>query len=116
MCSLLTFGNSAANTLIKTLRSESPLLNHDFIRSREVKHAHFTFVAAETPKTCPKIISASQNCARLVGIAPEDINSTTFCDAFCGNTLLPGLDRPYSTVYGCHSFGSWFGQLGYCIQ
>lgn len=26
--------------------------------------------------------------------------------------MLPGLDRPYCTVYGCHSYGQWFGQLG----
>ena len=42
----------------------------------------------------------------------SEFNKKEFVEAFSGNTLLPGLDTPYCTIYGCHSYGQWFGQLG----
>ena len=42
----------------------------------------------------------------------SEFKKREFVEAFSGNTLLPGLDTPYCTIYGCHSYGQWFGQLG----
>ena len=49
---------------------------------------------------------------RMIGLNPEELSNPIFTDAMAGNVTLPGLDVAYATVYGCHSYGQWFGQLG----
>ena len=41
-----------------------------------------------------------------------DQKKEKFARIFAGNELASGLDEPYCTIYGCHCYGSWFGQLG----
>jgi hypothetical protein len=110
---LETWGLSCGNTWPKYMKAE----NRDktsgkaqFI-PREVKNAHFSYVKTESvPK--PSFIAASDACARDIGLNPEEFQNPKFVDVFGGNDVLPGLDDPYCTVYGCHSYGQWFGQLG----
>jgi serine/tyrosine/threonine adenylyltransferase len=78
---------------------------------REVRAAHFVSVRPE-PVPSPLLVAASRPLAATLGLQPDDLLSDAFLQAFAGNELLPGLDKPLSTVYGCHSYGQWFGQLG----
>lgn len=78
---------------------------------REVKNIHFSYV--ETEKVpAPYFISASTNCAIDLGLDPTELNTNKFVNVFSGNEYLPGFNQPIATVYGCHSYGQWFGQLG----
>jgi hypothetical protein len=78
---------------------------------RQVKNIHYTPVLPETAPS-PYLVAASKSCAAMLELDPSELHSAKFVDAFSGNLLLPRLNRPYCTVYGCHSYGQWFGQLG----
>jgi uncharacterized protein YdiU (UPF0061 family) len=78
---------------------------------RQVRKAHFTSVLPE-PVPRPHFVAASGSCAEMLNLDPSETKTSDFAAAFGGNKLLPGLDKPYATVYGCHSYGRWFGQLG----
>jgi serine/tyrosine/threonine adenylyltransferase len=78
---------------------------------RQVENVHYSLVIHE-PVDKPYFVAASESCARSLGIEPTELSSPKFVAAFSGNLLLPGLDKPYGTVYGCHCYGHWFGQLG----
>lgn len=78
---------------------------------RQVRRAHYTHVLPE-PVPKPTLLAASSSCAAMLNLKAEELNTSAFVEAMSGNKLLPGLDKPYATVYGCHSFGQWFGQLG----
>ena len=78
---------------------------------RQVRKSHYTSVLPE-PVPQPYFIAGSTSCAEMLSLDPNEFTKQSFVDAFSGNKLLPGLDRPYATVYGCHSYGHWFGQLG----
>ena len=108
--SLYSFGLSADNTFTKYLIGEKETLDNQF-RPRQIYHSHYTSVRPESVPS-PYMVAVSKTCASLVGISAQDILSNDFIDAFSGNLLLPGLDQPWSSNYGCHCYGHWFGQLG----
>jgi uncharacterized protein YdiU (UPF0061 family) len=83
----------------------------DQFKQREVRHAHYTSVTPEKVPA-PYMIGVSRSCAEALELDPEALESDDFAGAFSGNALLPGLDKPWASVYGCHCYGSWFGQLG----
>lgn len=83
----------------------------DQFKQREVHHVHYTTVFPEKVPA-PYVIGVSRRCAEALEMNLEDLESDHFANAFSGNTLLPGLDKPWASVYGCHCYGSWFGQLG----
>ncbi len=119
--SLTQFGLTAENTLLTRLKaypslSPSLALSSPSLRSpQEIKGCHYVSLTPEKVSQ-PYLITFSSDCAKLIGIDLKDISSELFVSGFAGNTLFPGLDSPYATVYGCHSFGTWFGQLGWLFS
>lgn len=99
-----------ANQFTQILLAETADPQYQF-KQREVRHAHYTSVIPEkVPK--PYVIGVSSRCAEALELDTEELESDDFANAFSGNALLPGLDKPWASVYGCHCYGSWFGQLG----
>ena len=105
------FSLSADNTLISYLVADPQGSPQSQFRPRQVSKAHFTFVHPE-PVPNPYFIVASKSCAEAIGLDPVEFENPLFTDVFSGNYLLPGFNSPYCTVYGCHCYGQWFGQLG----
>lgn len=108
---LETIGLSISNS-IRFLKQEippSPPIPQ--IIPRPVRNCHFVNVFPE-PVPSPYFVAASSSCADAIGLDRAEMSRGLFVEAFSGNKLLPGLDEPYCTIYGCHSYGQWFGQLG----
>lgn len=103
---------SRDNILLKYLIAEDvPMKPGNEIAPRQVKKAHYTLVRPEgVPK--PYFVAASRDCARMIGLHPTEIGREEFNQIFSGSLQIPGFDRPYATNYGCHSYGTWFGQNG----
>lgn len=85
---------------------------------RQVKDAHYSDTCPEKVPN-PAMLCYSNSCAIDLGLSPEEMKRDLFLKVFSGgmefnppNPNLEGFNRPYSTVYGCHSYGQWFGQLG----
>ena len=111
MRSLEEFGRGE-NTISKYLVADNvPLENGSKMFPRIVKKVHFTNVLPESVPN-PYFITASKSCAEMLQLDPKELTTDNFVQALSGNILLPGLDTPYATVYGCHCYGQWFGQLG----
>ncbi len=72
----------------------------DQIYPRQVKGCHFTYVLPE-PVRKPELVIASEDCARSLGLNPSEVLTPLFTEIFAGNALIPGLDKPYATLYGC---------------
>lgn len=105
------FGNGR-NTIQKYLKSENNnIVNGANLFPHQVKNVHFTYVYPE-PVSSPFFIVASKSCAEMLELDCSEIGTKKFVNAFSGNLMLPGLSQPYATVYGCHCYGQWFGQLG----
>ena len=68
---------------------------------REILGAHFCNVKPE-PCQAPYLIAASPACIRLLGLPQNCSADPEFAQIFSGNKLVPGLDAPYVTNYGCH--------------
>jgi protein adenylyltransferase len=64
-----------------------------------------------TPVAAPRLVAWSRECARLLGLAAEDVEAPLFAQAMAGNAILDGM-QPYAANYGGHQFGHWAGQLG----
>ena len=109
--SLDSVGLSTENTISKYLIAERADDQTSQFSARQVLNAHYTRVKCE-PVPNPYMVAASKSCAVYIGLDPAELSSARFAEAFSGNRLLPGLDSPYCTVYGCHCYGQWFGQLG----
>eukprot|EP01031_Cornospumella_fuschlensis_P028800 gene28799-34767_t len=108
--SLPTLG--AQSTLLKYLVPEdAEVVDGSRITPRQVTKAHYTKVLPE-PVPHPTLLAYSQDCAKLLNLDLNEVSSSEFVSVFAGNKLAPNLDQPYCTVYGCHSGGQWFGQLG----
>lgn len=60
----------------------------------------------------PRLLLVSEDCARLVGLAPPDRPDVAaeWAEVFSGNRCPSGT--PLATVYAGHQFGNWAGQLG----
>ncbi len=76
---------------------------------RNVVKCHFIWALPE-PVQNPYFVAESRSCADYLGVSSSD--RSQFVSVFSGNKLLPNLGTPYCTAYGCHSYGTWFGQLG----
>lgn len=110
---LRDFAVSTENTLLDFLVAEENFASKDQFMPRQIYHAHFTPCKTE-PVPNPYFVIASQDCAQTLGLSVESHveERERFTNAFVGNEVLPGLEDSYCTVYGCHVYGSWFGQLG----
>ena len=108
-----SFGQTAENSIFSWLVEDKSKIDSSI--SREVRGSHYVKVK---PETVPEfsLVIGSRSCAESIGLEPTEIDSLKFAEAFCGNKLLPGLDTPSATIYGCHSFGTWFGQLGNVLE
>lgn len=104
------FGLTTENSFLKYLNAESTEGKQQHA-PRQVYKAHLTKVLPE-PVPTPYLIAASESCAKALGLAPTEFRTLKFVKAFAGNELIPGLDTPYCSNYGCHCYSSWFGQLG----
>ena len=85
-------------------------------RSRQVFRAHFSEVLPEKVPS-PQLLCFSRRCAEDLGLSANEAERELFTQIFSGNYdyslgNLSSISQPYATVYGCHSFGYWFGQLG----
>ena len=109
--SLDEFGNGENSFQKYLVRDNVPMEDGSTIFPRQVKKIHFTNVLPESVPR-PYFIAASKTCAEMLELDPSEFGSDKFSSVFSGNVLVPGLDKPYATVYGCHCFGQWFGQLG----
>ena len=108
--SLDYFGLTAVNSFLKYLNPEVTEGKQQH-SPRQIYKSHFTSVLPE-PVPTPYMIIGSRSCAQSLGLDPAELKTLKFVKAFSGNALLPGLDTPYSSNYGCHCYSSWFGQLG----
>ena len=78
--------------------------------TRQVLNACFSYVNPRVPSN-PKLIHASKEVAKLVGISEEETQSFEFLEFFSGKKILDN-SRPYAMAYAGHQFGNWAGQLG----
>jgi uncharacterized protein YdiU (UPF0061 family) len=111
------------NSVFKFLKAEAvEAKTGDQNFPRQVKGVHFTPVLPE-PVPRPELVAFSSSCAlEELGLSAEESQRPEFITLFAGNFTqskdkedtsgLQKLQRPYCTVYGCHSHGQWFGQLG----
>ncbi len=77
---------------------------------RQIKNAIYSRVQpVQVPS--PKLVSASPEVARLIGLDQDALTTEQFVQVFSGNTPLTNMD-PHATCYGGHQFGNWAGQLG----
>ena len=108
------FGFTIDNSLIKYLIPEEYLnsITKSQFNPRQINNCHFTYVKPEPTPTNAYFVAASSSCAQSLGLDPIEFQNPLFVEAFSGNKLLSGLDTPYATIYGCHCYGQWFGQLG----
>lgn len=96
---------AAANLIDDGIPYQSPHV------PREVLKAHISFVKPVVFPS-PKVVVISSSCAELLRLPSSVLTTNAFRDLFVGAALPPPLDRPYATVYGCHCYGHYFGQLG----
>jgi uncharacterized protein YdiU (UPF0061 family) len=101
------------NTTQKYLKPEAAApQTGDKIHPRQVKGCHFTYVLPE-PVPKAELVIVSEDCSLSeLGLNPQEAYQTLFPLVFSGSKLIEGFNKSYCTVYGCHSYGSWFGQLG----
>lgn len=100
------------NSLRKFLkRDDAPISDGSRIFPRQVKNAHYCCVLPEKVKS-PIMVAISKPCLESLDISPEEADTPEFIQVFSGNRQLYGMDEPYTTVYGTHSAGHWFGQMG----
>lgn len=94
------------NRFSQELTADSSEIN----TSRQVLNAAFSFVTPRIPSH-PKLIHASEEVGKLIGISSEEMQSEEFLNVFSGKSILPN-SRPYAMNYAGHQFGNWAGQLG----
>jgi uncharacterized protein YdiU (UPF0061 family) len=103
------------NSFQKYLKGEeaslASLTDGGSIYPHQVTGVHYSAVLPEKVKS-PYLVSKSNSCLESLAISLQDSESEDFLQYFAGNKLLPGMDIPYTTVYGTHSAGTWFGQMG----
>lgn len=104
---------STDNSFKKFLKRDGSkeIVDGSKIHSRQITNAHYTCVLPEKVKS-PFLIAVSPSCLDSLNIAQEESTRPEFVQYFVGNQLIPGMNDPYTTVYGTHSGGHWFGQMG----
>lgn len=66
---------------------------------------------ATTPVPHPYLVSSNPDALGLLGLHPDEVNTSGFVEAFSGNAVLPGSD-PLAALYAGHQFGHYVPQLG----
>jgi uncharacterized protein YdiU (UPF0061 family) len=94
------------DTFNKELPSDSNTEN----TRRQVFEVTHSYVNPKVPSN-PKLLHASIEMARVIGLEDEDVKSKIFLDVFSGSTIQPKT-KPYAMAYAGHQFGNWSGQLG----
>ena len=77
---------------------------------RKVFEAMYSHVEPKAPSN-PKLIHASPEMAKSIGLDSRDLNSKDFLEVFSGSKVYPET-HPYAMAYAGHQFGNWAGQLG----
>lgn len=90
--------------------SQLPADSNETNETRQVLNACFSYVFPRIPSN-PKLIHATEEVAKLIGISKKDIESEDFLNYFSGKKVIPN-SRPYAMNYAGHQFGNWAGQLG----
>lgn len=90
--------------------NELPADKDDSNEVRKVFDACFSYVDP-TPTSNPKLIHASKEVVKMIGLKENDISSEEFLNVFTGNKILDNT-KPFAMCYGGHQFGTWAGQLG----
>lgn len=110
--------SSDGNTFRDELIVEDTGGNLSQFQCRQVKNAHYSETRPERVPM-PAMLCVSRACAVDLGLSPEELQRDLSLQVFSGsmdfnpkNPSLHGFNSPYTTVYGCHSYGHWFGQLG----
>ena len=93
-----------------TFTNELPADSLETNQTRQVNGAAFSYVNPVKPKS-PKLIHASKEVAKSVGIDNKDLTTEKFLNVFSGNKILENT-KPYAMAYAGHQFGNWAGQLG----
>ena len=77
---------------------------------RQVFEACYSYVE---PQKVPnaRLILASEEVGKLIGLTKEELESKEFVDVFSGTKIIEET-KPYAMCYGGHQFGHWAGQLG----
>jgi len=96
------------NSLLRDLKDEDSPLPYD--QPRMVAGAHYTIVKPK-PVDDAFLVAGSGDCAKMLGLDPAQFKTEQFAKVFGGISLLDG-QKAWATVYGCHHYGHWFGQLG----
>jgi uncharacterized protein YdiU (UPF0061 family) len=94
------------DTFNKELPSDSSTEN----TRRQVFEATHSYVTPKVPSN-PKLIHASKEMARTIGLDEKDIDSKDFLEVFSGSKIYPKT-KPFAMAYAGHQFGNWAGQLG----
>ncbi|APY08037.1 hypothetical protein BWZ20_06865 [Winogradskyella sp. J14-2] len=95
-----------ADTFNKVLSPDRNLEN----TRRKVFGAMFSFVTPKVP-TSPKLIHASPEMIKNLGIKNNEVDSDAFLNIFSGAEVYKNT-HPYAMAYAGHQFGNWAGQLG----
>lgn len=77
---------------------------------RQVFKAVYSYVRPKVPSK-PKLVHASVEMGRSLGLSESDLKSEAFTRLFSGAEVYPDTE-PYAMAYAGHQFGSWAGQLG----
>ena len=77
---------------------------------RQVTMAMYSYVYPQAPSN-PKLIHASVEMAKAIGLEDNEIKSQQFLEFFSGGKIYPKT-KPYAMAYAGHQFGNWAGQLG----
>mmetsp|Transcript_9622 Transcript_9622/g.35256 ORF Transcript_9622/g.35256 Transcript_9622/m.35256 type:complete len:798 (+) Transcript_9622:78-2471(+) len=103
--SAANLASSCNNTLLRELSKDRS--GRPQSEAREVWGAHYVRATpAKVPD--PKVVITSQALADILRL---DVKDPEFAAVFSGN-LVPQGFAPWATVYGCHHYGMWAGQLG----
>ncbi len=78
--------------------------------TRQVYNACFSYANPRVPSH-PKLLHASEDVAKLLGITIDQTQSDDFLNVFSGKKILDNT-KPFAMCYGGHQFGHWAGQLG----
>jgi len=107
---LSEFCDLVDNSFIHQLKEDEDGKNVNQYLPRQIKNAHFVYVKPE-PVQSPFLVATSKSCLRSLMIDENEKGNKKFIELFSGNNLLDGFDKPWASVYGCHCYGSWFGQV-----
>ena len=111
--SIRDIGLTSTNTLTAYLEEEKAEVGKQFVPRQITKH--FVCVRPE-PVPTPSLLAVSRSCMDAIGLDLRALENEEgrqeLAGVLSGNVLAAGLDNPYAVNYGCHCYGTWFGQLG----